>query len=76
MESGFLSLLGPFTVLLGVSVAILLLSERFRMPPVAGLLLTGTMIGPHGLSWIPDRATVEQFAELGCCFFFSPSVLS
>ncbi len=65
MEAGFLSLLGPFTVLLGVAVLVLLFSERFQMPPVAGLLITGVLVGPHGLGWIGDRATVEQFAELG-----------
>lgn len=60
-----LPFLPDFVVLLGASVAVLLVSHALRLPPVVGLLLTGLLIGPHGLHWIADETMVELFAEIG-----------
>ncbi|HVS12879.1 MAG TPA: cation:proton antiporter [Thermoanaerobaculia bacterium] len=52
-------------VLFGASLVILGLCYRMRISPVVGLLLTGALIGPHGLAWVREAENVERFAELG-----------
>lgn len=58
-------LLRESVILLGSAVAVLLLAARLRVPPVVALLLTGVLIGPSGLGWIPSTEEVEVFAEIG-----------
>jgi CPA2 family monovalent cation:H+ antiporter-2 len=58
-------LLRDSVVLLASAVAVLLLTARLRIPPVAALLLTGLLIGPSGFGWIADSKEVEIFAEIG-----------
>lgn len=58
-------LLRESVILLGSAVAVLLLAARLRIPPVVALLLTGLLIGPSGLGWIPETEEVEVFAEIG-----------
>lgn len=42
------------------------LMRRLRMPAVVGFMLAGVIVGPHGLSVIPQNANVAAFfAELG-----------
>lgn len=55
-------------IVLGVSVLVLLLSNRLRLAPVVGLLATGVLIGPSGLALIPEVEVVEVFAEIGVVF--------
>ena len=55
-------------IILGASVLVLLVSNRLRLPPVVGLLLTGVLIGPSGLGLIPEAEAVEVFAEIGVVF--------
>ena len=52
------------------------------MPAILGYLAVGTLIGPHGLSWLTDAAEIRFMAELGIIFLmfmlgleFSPPVL-
>jgi CPA2 family monovalent cation:H+ antiporter-2 len=60
--------LAKTVILLGSSVAVLLLSYRLRVPPVIGLLLTGVLVGPTGLGFISDPGQVELSAEIGVIF--------
>jgi CPA2 family monovalent cation:H+ antiporter-2 len=55
---------GHFLVIVVASVAVLLASQRLRLPPVIGFLVTGMLIGPSGLGLI-QRDQVELFAEIG-----------
>ena len=55
-------------ILLGASVVVLLVSNRLRLAPVVGLLLTGVLIGPSGFGLIPEAEEVEVFAEIGVVF--------
>ncbi|MDX1624174.1 MAG: cation:proton antiporter [Gemmatimonadota bacterium] len=57
--------LDDFVVVLAASVVVLLLSHAIRLPAVVGFLLTGLLIGPHGLHLIREEAIVEVFAEVG-----------
>jgi CPA2 family monovalent cation:H+ antiporter-2 len=57
--------LAETAVILAAAIAVLLVSRRLRLPPVVGYLLTGVLIGPSGLAWVPDAGQVELFAEIG-----------
>ncbi len=48
----------------GAALVVIALSHRLRIPPVAGFLLAGVLIGPYGLELVPDTRHVEAFAEL------------
>ena len=52
-------------VVLGAALAVLLLFRPLRLPPTLGFMLTGMLIGPHGLRTVADTHQVEQLADLG-----------
>lgn len=52
-------------IILGVSAVALFVLNKFRIPSVAGFLIAGVLIGPHGLELIKDIRLVEIFAEIG-----------
>ncbi len=60
-----LSLLQDILVLLGFSVAIVFLLQRFNLPSILGFLLTGIIIGPFGLGLIRAVEQVETISEIG-----------
>ena len=45
--------------------AVLVLFHRLRLPSAVGLLVAGTLIGPHGIGILHDAAEIEKLAELG-----------
>jgi len=53
------------TILLLVSLPIILLFHKFKLPSVVGFLLAGMLIGPYGFQLIHDPESVEQLAEIG-----------
>ncbi len=55
-------------VVLAALTLVVLVCHRFRIPSVVGFLLTGVLIGPSGLRWVPEREAVEVFAEIGVVF--------
>ncbi|MBN2225155.1 MAG: cation:proton antiporter [Deltaproteobacteria bacterium] len=59
------SLLTDIVIVLGMSVIVLLLTNRLYIPAVVGFLLTGIIIGPHGLSLITGIQEVDVLAEIG-----------
>lgn len=52
-------------ILLGFSVLIVFLLQRLRLPSIIGFLITGVIIGPHGLSLIHAIEEVEVLSEIG-----------
>ncbi len=60
-----LTFLRDIAIVLGFSAAILLLFHRLHVPTIVGFLLTGVLIGPHGLALISRVAEVERLAEVG-----------
>ena len=50
---------------LGASVAVLLASHRLKVPPLAGLLITGLVIGPSGAGLVSDGEAIHMLAEIG-----------
>jgi CPA2 family monovalent cation:H+ antiporter-2 len=57
--------LGNLLVIFTVSIAVVFLFHQFRLPSIAGFLVAGALIGPHGLNLISDIATVQILAEIG-----------
>lgn len=51
--------------LLLVSVTVLLISHRLRIPSIVGFLLIGVVSGPSGLGIVRDSQIVGLFAEAG-----------
>jgi len=58
--------LAKFAVAMAIIVCVPRLSRRIRLPAVIGLLLSGIVIGPHGLDMIgTNRPIAEFFADVG-----------
>lgn len=59
------NVLGNLLVIFTVSIAVVFLFHQFRLPSIAGFLVAGALIGPHGLNLISDIGTVQVLAEIG-----------
>src|SRR5688572_18920249 len=62
---GHLPLLDELTVIAGLGVVVTVILARLRLPAVAGLLLVGALLGPHGFGLVRSRNAIETLAELG-----------
>ncbi len=60
-----LPLLQDLVILLAFSIAIVFVLNRLKIPSILGFLLTGVIIGPHGLSLIKAVEEVEIISEIG-----------
>jgi CPA2 family monovalent cation:H+ antiporter-2 len=58
-------LLADLVVLLVVSIIVLYASHLVKLPPIVGFLVSGLLLGPHGLGLIQGVEQVEQLAEIG-----------
>ncbi|MBF0351189.1 MAG: cation:proton antiporter [SAR324 cluster bacterium] len=58
-------LLQDIAIIFGLSIIVLFIFEKIRLPPIIGFLLTGTLVGPHGLHMIEAMHEVEMLAEIG-----------
>ncbi|MEK6684633.1 MAG: cation:proton antiporter [Nitrospirota bacterium] len=52
-------------VIFGLSVAVVLVFHRLRLPSIVGFLIVGGLVGPYGLNLIDDLERVEVLAEVG-----------
>jgi len=52
-------------VILLLTVVIVYLGHRIRLPVILGFLLTGIVVGPSGLQIITQRHDIELLAEIG-----------
>ena len=57
--------LAELLVLAGVSLAVVMLFRRLRLPATIGFIVTGVLIGPGGLGLIHDADLVRTLAEFG-----------
>jgi CPA2 family monovalent cation:H+ antiporter-2 len=58
-------LLQDLLVLLLASVPIAFIFHRLRLPTIVGFMITGVLIGPHGLGLIRNVEAIEVLAEIG-----------
>ncbi len=59
------SLLGEIALIAAVGVAVTVVLGRLRLPAVAGLLLSGALVGPRGFGLVGDAGALEMLAEVG-----------
>jgi CPA2 family monovalent cation:H+ antiporter-2 len=52
-------------IIFSISVLVVFVFQKLRLPAVAGFLVAGTLVGPHGLNLISDQRQVETLAEIG-----------
>jgi CPA2 family monovalent cation:H+ antiporter-2 len=64
-ESHAHSLSASILLVIGVSIVIVALFTRLRLPAIAGFILTGALIGPYGLGWAGEVDAIKLLAELG-----------
>lgn len=58
-------LLNVFVVIFGLSIAVIFVFHKLRVPAIVGFLLTGILAGPHGLGLVDALHEVEIMAEVG-----------
>ncbi|MBW1708650.1 MAG: cation:proton antiporter [Deltaproteobacteria bacterium] len=58
-------LLNDIVIIFGLSIAVLYICYRIRVPVIVGFLLTGILAGPHGLGLVKAVHEVELLAEVG-----------
>jgi CPA2 family monovalent cation:H+ antiporter-2 len=58
-------LLNEIVIIFGLSIAVLYMCHRIRVPVIVGFLLTGILTGPHGLGLVKAVHEVEILAEVG-----------
>ena len=58
-------LLTDIVIILGLSVVVILIFQRFKIPTILGFLITGFISGPYGLSLVEASHEVEILAEIG-----------
>ncbi len=58
-------LLNDIVIIFGLSIAILFICHRLRVPAIVGFLLTGILTGPYGLGLVKAVHEVEILAEVG-----------
>jgi CPA2 family monovalent cation:H+ antiporter-2 len=60
-----LTILKDITIIFGLSILVLFIFHRLRLPAIVAFLLTGILVGPHGLHFIKSVHEVEILAEIG-----------
>ncbi|MBQ4615777.1 MAG: cation:proton antiporter [Mailhella sp.] len=61
-------ILREIAVLFLLSIVVVLVCHRFRLPSIVGFLLTGVLCGPSALGLIPNKEAVDIMAEVGVAF--------
>jgi len=60
-----LSLLSEILTVFALSVGVIYLCHKVRIPPIVGFLITGVLAGPYGLGLVRAVHEVEVMAEVG-----------
>jgi CPA2 family monovalent cation:H+ antiporter-2 len=60
-----LDLMSDILIIFGLSVGVLFLFAKIRVPALVGFIFTGVLAGPHGLGLIHRADEVEVLAEVG-----------
>ena len=60
-----LHLLKEIVIILGLSIFVVFVCHRIKLPPILGFLLTGILAGPTGLGIIQTSHEVEALSEIG-----------
>jgi CPA2 family monovalent cation:H+ antiporter-2 len=58
-------ILKDIVIILGLSIFVILLFRKLKVPPIIGFLITGIIAGPYGFQLIEATEGVKVFAEIG-----------
>jgi monovalent cation:H+ antiporter-2, CPA2 family len=58
-------LLPEMITVFGLAILVILVCHRFKIPAIVGFLITGVMVGPHGLGFINAVDDVDFLATIG-----------
>ena len=58
-------LLQDMVILLGLSVGVIFLFHKLKLPTILGFLVTGIAFGPSGLGLIEASHDIEILSEIG-----------
>jgi len=58
-------LLKNILIIFLISIPVVILLRRLRLPSILGFLATGALIGPQGIGLIQNKVQIEILAELG-----------
>ncbi|MCB7480584.1 cation:proton antiporter [Christiangramia sediminis] len=61
-------ILQDIVIILGLSIVIILVFQRLKLPAILGFLLAGIIAGPHAFNLISSRHEVELLSEIGIIF--------
>ncbi len=67
-ETPFPSSVMVFAVILFVILLAPLVFRIFKIPGIIGLIISGLIIGPHGLGWIEKNSAVDLFSTIGLLY--------
>src|SRR3970040_1086681 len=62
---GDLAILRDLVVIFAVAVVVVAVLQKAGVPSIAGFIVAGTLVGPHGFGLIHDLHQVEVLAEVG-----------
>jgi CPA2 family monovalent cation:H+ antiporter-2 len=58
-------LLQDLLIFMGFSAIVVYALQRIRLPSILGFLVTGILIGPHGLGLVSESEQIELISEIG-----------
>jgi Kef-type K+ transport system membrane component KefB len=58
-------LLSSIGICVSAAALLAVVGWRLRQPLILAYLLTGVVIGPHGLEWVPNQESISTVAEIG-----------
>ncbi len=62
------SALNDGLTLLGLSVLVVWVLKRIKLPAILGYLFVGILVGPYALAWLPESDSIQMLAEIGVVF--------
>ena len=60
-----MNFLPDLVLLITVAILIIVIFQRFKIPSVIGLILTGVVLGPSGFRIVDDMDVINSLSELG-----------
>ena len=60
-----IKILQDIAIIFGLAIIVLQICHRIKLPAIIGFLLTGALVGPHGLHLVKGVHEVELLAEIG-----------
>jgi len=60
-----IKLLQDIAIIFGLAIFVLQVCHRIKLPAIIGFLVTGALVGPHGLHLVQSVHEVELMAEIG-----------